>query len=82
MVHRRHSRRLGRPPGPPQHWLFGNLREFGRDRLGIAVALGSRVRRSRLGPIRPAIRSSSSIIPTWSKRCWSTRIANSSSTTG
>jgi cytochrome P450 len=21
------------PPGPPQHWLFGNLREFGRDRL-------------------------------------------------
>ena len=21
-------------PGPPQHWLFGNLREFGRDRLG------------------------------------------------
>jgi cytochrome P450 len=23
-----------RPPGPPQHWLFGNLREFGRDRLG------------------------------------------------
>ena len=23
-----------RPPGPPQQWLFGNLREFGRDRLG------------------------------------------------
>jgi cytochrome P450 len=22
------------PPGPPQRWLFGNLREFGRDRLG------------------------------------------------
>ena len=22
------------PPGPPQEWLFGNLREFGRDRLG------------------------------------------------
>ena len=22
------------PPGPPQQWLFGNLREFGRDRLG------------------------------------------------
>jgi cytochrome P450 len=21
-------------PGPPQQWLFGNLREFGRDRLG------------------------------------------------
>jgi cytochrome P450 len=21
------------PPGPPQQWLFGNLREFGRDRL-------------------------------------------------
>ena len=23
-----------RPPGPPQQWLFGNLKEFGRDRLG------------------------------------------------
>ncbi len=23
-----------RPPGPPQEWLFGNLKEFGRDRLG------------------------------------------------
>ena len=23
-----------RPPGPPQDWLFGNLREFSRDRLG------------------------------------------------
>ncbi len=23
-----------RPPGPHQQWLFGNLREFGRDRLG------------------------------------------------
>src|SRR5580693_4759748 len=23
-----------RPPGPPQNWLFGNLREFSRDRLG------------------------------------------------
>jgi cytochrome P450 len=22
------------PPGPPQHWLFGNLREFSRDQLG------------------------------------------------
>ncbi len=22
------------PPGPRQQWLFGNLREFGRDRLG------------------------------------------------
>ena len=22
------------PPGPPQEWIFGNLREFGRDRLG------------------------------------------------
>ena len=24
------------PPGPPQLWLFGNLREFGRDRLGAS----------------------------------------------
>lgn len=27
----------GRPlalPGPPRHWLFGNLKEFGRDQLG------------------------------------------------
>jgi cytochrome P450 len=23
-----------RPPGPPQTWLFGNLKEFGRDQLG------------------------------------------------
>ena len=23
-----------RPPGPPRHWLFGNLKEFGRDQLG------------------------------------------------
>jgi cytochrome P450 len=23
-----------RPPGPPQTWLFGNLREFSRDQLG------------------------------------------------
>ncbi|HEV3310538.1 MAG TPA: cytochrome P450 [Chloroflexota bacterium] len=23
------------PPGPPQQWLFGNLKEFGRDRLGV-----------------------------------------------
>ena len=23
------------PPGPPQRWLFGNLKEFGRDRLGV-----------------------------------------------
>jgi cytochrome P450 len=23
-----------RPPGPHQQWLFGNLRDFGRDRLG------------------------------------------------
>ena len=23
-----------RMPGPPQDWLFGNLKEFGRDRLG------------------------------------------------
>jgi len=23
-----------RPPGPPGKWLFGNLREFGRDQLG------------------------------------------------
>jgi cytochrome P450 len=23
-----------RPPGPKQHWLFGNLKEFSRDRLG------------------------------------------------
>jgi len=23
-----------RPPGPRQHWLSGNLREFSRDRLG------------------------------------------------
>jgi cytochrome P450 len=22
------------PPGPPQTWLFGNLKEFGRDQLG------------------------------------------------
>ena len=22
------------PPGPPQQWLFGNLKEFSRDRLG------------------------------------------------
>lgn len=26
--------RTGRPPGPRQHWLSGNLREFSRDRLG------------------------------------------------
>jgi cytochrome P450 len=24
----------GRPPGPPRGWLFGNLKEFGRDQLG------------------------------------------------
>ena len=23
-----------RPPGPKQHWLFGNLKEFSQDRLG------------------------------------------------
>jgi cytochrome P450 len=23
------------PPGPPQQWLSGNLKEFGRDRLGV-----------------------------------------------
>jgi cytochrome P450 len=23
-----------RPPGPPQSWLFGNLKEFGHDQLG------------------------------------------------
>jgi cytochrome P450 len=23
-----------RPPGPPRTWLFGNLKEFGRDQLG------------------------------------------------
>src|SRR6516225_8633569 len=22
------------PPGPPQHWLFGNLKEFSSDQLG------------------------------------------------
>ena len=22
------------PPGPPRQWLFGNLKEFGRDQLG------------------------------------------------
>src|SRR5208283_2356461 len=27
----------GRPPGPRQHWLGGNLREFSRDRLGALV---------------------------------------------
>ncbi|MGO9597354.1 MAG: cytochrome P450 [Isosphaeraceae bacterium] len=26
-----------RPPGPRQHWLAGNLREFSRDRLGALV---------------------------------------------
>ena len=26
--------RTGRPPGPRQHWLSGNLREFSGDRLG------------------------------------------------
>ncbi|MBV8312753.1 MAG: cytochrome P450, partial [Planctomycetaceae bacterium] len=26
--------KVERPPGPRQHWLFGNLREFSRDRLG------------------------------------------------
>ncbi len=26
--------RSQRPPGPPQTWLFGNLKEFGRDQLG------------------------------------------------
>ena len=26
-----------RPPGPRQHWLGGNLREFSRDRLGAIV---------------------------------------------
>ena len=25
--------RIERPPGPPRHWLFGNLREFGSDQL-------------------------------------------------
>ena len=24
----------GAPPGPPRTWLFGNLKEFGRDQLG------------------------------------------------
>jgi cytochrome P450 len=28
-------RRDQRPPGPPQTWLFGNLKEFGRDQLGM-----------------------------------------------
>ena len=27
--HRTHD-----PPGPPRTWLFGNLKEFGRDQLG------------------------------------------------
>lgn len=28
------AKRSERPPGPRQHWLAGNLREFARDRLG------------------------------------------------
>src|SRR5262249_27207049 len=28
------QKRNRRPPGPPQTWLFGNLKEFGRDQLG------------------------------------------------
>jgi cytochrome P450 len=44
-----------RPPGPKQHWLFGNLKEFSRDRLG-ALSRWHRdygdVVRVRFGPRR------------------------------
>jgi cytochrome P450 len=44
-----------RPPGPRQHWLFGNLKEFARDRLG-ALSRWHReygdVVRVRFGPRR------------------------------
>ena len=29
-----HTLGLSDPPGPPRSWLFGNLKEFGRDQLG------------------------------------------------
>ena len=68
------------PPGPPQQWLFGNLKEFGRDRLGTLSrwaqeygdVVWARLARGTL---------SSSIIPTWLKRFWLTRIGSSSSIT-
>lgn len=28
---------IQRPPGPKQHWLLGNLKEFSRDRLGVLL---------------------------------------------
>ena len=28
------------PPGPPKHWLWGNLRDFDRDRLGMLLGVG------------------------------------------
>ena len=73
---------LGRSPGPPRRWLFGNLREFSRDQLGThdRVGLANTATSSRPGSVLG--RSSSSTIPTWSRRSWSTRIASSSSTTG
>ena len=28
------------PPGPPKHWLWGNLQDFSRDRLGMLLEVG------------------------------------------
>src|SRR3954469_11637151 len=44
-----------RPPGPRQHWLFGNLKEFSRDRLGALTRWHpgyGRLLRVRCGPPR------------------------------
>lgn len=30
----------GNPPGPPKHWLWGNLQDFSRDRLGMLLEAG------------------------------------------
>ncbi len=42
-----------RPPGPPRSWLFGNLKEFGRDPLGTMTRWAREygdVVSARLGP--------------------------------
>ena len=50
------------PPGPPRHWLFGNLKEFSRDQLGTmtrwAKDYGDLVS-ARFGPRPVDVRQSS-----------------------
>ena len=38
-------------PGPQRQWLFGNLKEFGRDQLGTMTRVGAGVRRRGLSEV-------------------------------